>query len=48
MEREFWVDLSGNEINAKAQESSQLMVDFEEGYPGEEGATNHRLLTAGL
>jgi hypothetical protein len=28
--RELWVDLSGSEINAKAQELSQLMVNFEE------------------
>jgi hypothetical protein len=29
-EREFWVDLSESEINTKAQELSQLMVEFEE------------------
>jgi hypothetical protein len=29
-ERELWVDLSDSEINTKAQELSQLMVEFEE------------------
>ena len=29
-ERELWVDLSDAEINTKAQELSQLMVEFEE------------------